>query len=91
MFIGYKDGDEKLTALYKDWLALFNKFFGFIQNTFSPDVIVLTGGVMKSSDIFLDDLKQNNPKCNLVKAYHDQDAGLIGSACFGLQKLGLLD
>jgi glucokinase len=91
MFIGYKNGDEALTALYKDWLNLFHKFFGFIQNTFSPEVIVLTGGVMKSADIFLKDLKENNPNCNLVKAYHDQDAGLIGSACYGLQKEGLLD
>lgn len=87
MFIGYQNGDKKLTALYKDWLDLFHKFFSFIQNTFSPEVIILTGGVMKSSHIFLDDLRENNPNCNLVKAYHDQDAGLIGSACYGIQKL----
>ncbi len=87
MFIGYQNGDDELTALYHDWLNLFHKFFEFIQSTFSPEVIVLTGGVMKSSHIFFNDLKEKNPNCNLVKAYHDQDAGLIGAGCYGIQKL----
>lgn len=85
MFYGYQNHDQKLTKLYWDWINLIHEFLSFIQNAFSPEVIVFSGGVMKSASIFFDDLKKANPQSHLVLAYHDQDAGLIGSACYGLQ------
>lgn len=64
MFIGYQNHDEKLTKLYHDWLDLLHEFLIFIQNTFSPEIIVFSGGVMKSASIFFEDLKNKIHKVN---------------------------
>ncbi len=85
VFQGYLNHDERLSHVYNDWLALMHDFLGFIQNTFTPDIIVFSGGVMKSSQIFFEDLKNQNPNCRLIAAHYDQDAGLIGAACYGIQ------
>lgn len=86
VFLGYQNHDPLSTKVYQDWLQLMQRFFSFIQNTFAPDVIVLTGGVMKSASIFFEDMKKMNPQSRLVMAFFDQDAGLIGAGCYGLQK-----
>lgn len=85
MFIGYQNHDINLTQLYFDWLNLLHEFLAFIQSTFSPEIIVFSGGVMKSASIFFEDLKKQNPQSKLIMAYHNQDAGLIGASCYGLQ------
>ena len=61
-----------------------------LQMLFDVDVFVLSGGVMKSSDLFIDDLSPlaNNmikqfplKPIKIVLAKFDQDAGLMGGAC----------
>ena len=61
-----------------------------LQMLFDVDVFVLSGGVMKSSDLFIDDLPQmaNDmilkfplKPIKIVLAKFDQDAGLMGGAC----------
>ena len=61
-----------------------------LQMLFDVDVFVLSGGVMKSSDLFSDDLPQlaNDmiikfplKPIKIVLAKFDQDAGLMGGAC----------
>lgn len=86
VFLGYQKQDPLCTKVYQDWLMLMHQFFSFIQDTFAPDVIVLTGGVMKSASIFFEDMKKMNAQSKLVPAYYDQDAGLVGAGCYGLQK-----
>ena len=62
---------------------------GSLVNILEPDVFVLGGGVMQSSEYFLDDLKkaidnyvfpQMKGKVRIEKAYFDQDAGIIGAS-----------
>lgn len=74
--------DELYMPAYHDWLNLISAFLQYIQKSFEPNIIVLTGGVMKSSKVFFDDLQVLNTNVLLARAQFDQDAGLIGAACY---------
>lgn len=84
LFALLENKNQRAIKVYNDWLNLLTQFFSFIQDTFEPNIIVVTGGVMKSSSVFWKELCKMNPKSNLAKCYFDQDAGLMGAACFGL-------
>jgi len=80
-----KKKDERILPIYQDWIKLFSQFFAMIQDTFQPDVFTLTGGAMKSADVFWDDMKAACPNCNLQKCHFGQEAGLIGAAVLAFQ------
>lgn len=71
--------------VYKDWIKMLSEWIEMNQENFSPDVFALTGGVMKSKDIFFEDLKRACPSATLVECACGQQAGLIGAAVFGFQ------
>ena len=77
--------DERALAIYADWLRLFAAWIKMNQETFQPEVFAFTGGVMKSKDIFFEDLQKACPFAHLVECGCGQYAGLIGSAVFGFQ------
>lgn len=64
------------------WIELLDILFKFIHNTFQPSMIILTGGVLKSKHLFLQQLQQRNPTLNIQFAQFGQDAGLMGAAEF---------
>ncbi|MDO5330245.1 MAG: ROK family protein [Bacillota bacterium] len=84
-FVGVKNKIDSLMPTYWNWLDLFARFIKSIQDAFQPEVFVLTGGVMKSADVFWDDLRQRCPESNLQKCHFSQEAGLIGAAVYGFQ------
>ncbi|MGI6714266.1 MAG: ROK family protein [Bacilli bacterium] len=85
-FSRVRAGDSKFLAIYQDWLELLGGFFAHIEKVFTPKVVALTGGVMRSEDVFLEDLRKRHPNLVLKRAQHLHDAGLIGTACFGFQQ-----
>lgn len=82
-----KNGYEPAKAIYRDWIKMLSEFFLMNQANFEPDVFTLTGGVMKSSDIFLEDLRLACPGCRIERCGFDQAAGLVGAAIFGFQNV----
>lgn len=92
-----KDKNDKLiTQIYDDWIVNLAAFIANNQLYFNVDKIVLSGGVMKSSKLFLDDLTSITnafiarypvKKINFVNAKFDQDVGFIGGASVGLSLL----
>ena len=78
-----RENDLLYLNVYQDWLRLIANFIKFIDKAFAPDVVVLTGGVMKSSDVFFDSLKKLVTPINLVPTHFSQDSGLIGAAAYG--------
>lgn len=74
-------------TVYNDWLDLLADFFKMIYEAFTPEIFTLTGGVMKSSDLFFDDLKKRLPGMRLEICGTGQNAGLLGSAVYGFQKV----
>ena len=85
-FTRVKEGDPSVKNTYEGWLNLLAGFISMIQDTFEPEVFTLTGGVMKSADVFLDDLRAKCPKSKIEKCHFGQEAGLVGAAVFGFQK-----
>jgi len=75
--------DEIYLKVYKDWLDLITQLIKLVDHAFCPDVIVLTGGTMKSSDVFFEDLCAAVKPANLVKSHFSQNSGLIGAAAYG--------
>lgn len=75
--------------IYETWLQLLSSQIANMQLNYNSDVIVLSGGVLLSKKIFLDDLEKtsnkfivNYPckKIKFVEAKFDQDSGLIAGA-----------
>ncbi len=81
-----KNGHELANRVYRDWIKLLAGFIEMNQENFQPEVFAITGGVMKSADIFWDDLVRNCPNSTLLKANAGQNAGLLGAAVYGFQK-----
>lgn len=82
-------GNPVALKIFSDWLDLMSRFFTNIQHLFEPDIIALTGGVMKSRDIFFDKLVKRLPKVHLVPAEFGDDAGLMGAALYAYQQLNV--
>lgn len=78
--------DPLALRVYEDWVALLGGWFSMVQDAFHPDVFALTGGVMKSADLFFEDLRVAAKGCHLECAGCGQRAGLLGAAAYGFQK-----
>ncbi len=88
-----RKGDILANAIFEEWIEMVGLFIANTQMEFNTDVIVLSGGVMKSSDLFLEKLqrKANNlierfplKPVKLELAHFDQDAGLMGGVSVAL-------
>lgn len=88
-----KKGDGLALTILNQWKEIVALYLANIQMEFNTDKIVLSGGVMKSSDLFFEDLKARSNKLierfplkpiNLVLAQFDQDAGLMGAVSVAL-------
>ena len=82
-----RNGHELANRVYRDWIKLISGFIAMLQEHFQPEAFAMTGGVMKSADIFWEDLKRNCPNSVLLKANAGQNAGLLGAAVYGFQNL----
>jgi len=83
--------------VYGIWLDLLSTWFANLQLLFDCEAYALSGGVMKSSDVFLAELeKLSNAKIAqwnlrpivLKDAKYKQDVGLAAGACLALRELG---
>ena len=79
--------DDKALYVYKEWLTILTDFITMVQNSYNPDIITFTGGVMKNKAIFFEDLCELNPNSNLTECYFKEGAGLMGSAIYAFYKL----
>ncbi|MFA5235530.1 MAG: ROK family protein [Bacilli bacterium] len=73
-------GNPQALAIFEDWLDLMATFLNRVQNLFEPDIIALTGGVMKSRDVFFEKLARKVHRVPVVPAEFGDDAGLMGAA-----------
>ena len=80
-----QNGHPEAKRIYKDWIKMLAEWFSMNQVNFEPDAFTLTGGVMKSKDLFLEDLRRACPECRIEECACGQEAGLVGAAVFGFQ------
>lgn len=81
-----KNSDPKAIYVYKQWLSVMTDFINMIEESYYPDVICVTGGVMKAKDIFFKDLCELNPLSNIVECAHSDKAGIVGAAIYAFQQ-----
>lgn len=85
--------NDKYIKVYNIWLRLLGLWFGNLHILFDCQSYALSGGVIQSSDVFLDDLQKvanasiaswhlNPVRFQIAK--YAQDVGLCGAACLPL-------
>lgn len=80
-FFLLKDRKDKLALkIYDVWIKNISSLIQYIKKYFEVDVIVMSGGVIKSSQYFFDDLIKLNPNVTIKIAKNSQNAGLIGAS-----------
>jgi len=94
LFAAVASNDSKAIKVYEDWLKIFGSYLANIQMCFEPEVIVMSGGVMKSEAIFINDLLSVANafvapfpvnKVRFVDASFAQDTGLTGGAALAME------
>ena len=68
---------EREDLSWDDWAARLQKYYGTLDRLFSPDLIVVGGGVSKEHENFLPKLKL---KAEIVPALKRNNAGILGAA-----------
>lgn len=84
----YLAGNEAAKEAYAEWRGIMKSFIRMIMDSYHPDVITLTGGVMRSHECFFNDLRKDSPDARLVHCRLHEDAGLIGAALYAFSESG---
>ena len=69
---------------WQPWARRLNKFFTQVERLFSPDLIIIGGGVSRKHDEFFPFLKV---QAELLPAQLRNQAGIIGAACLAAEKV----
>ena len=86
MFEKAGQGDEDANKLFNEWKYIIKSYFKLMDDSYLPDIFVVTGGLMKSKAMFFDDIKNSLPDTLIEECYFNEQAGLIGSAVYAFQK-----
>lgn len=87
MFAGVENKDENCMKLFEEWFDIIKRYFRLMQDSYLPDIFVVTGGFMKSKHLFFDRLKKELPDLNICECHFSEQAGLIGSAVYAFQNI----
>lgn len=77
-------------AMFEEWFDILNKYVKLMIDSYYPDIIVFTGGIMSQKDLFFDRLKKENEPTLIKECKYSTKAGLIGSATFAFLELGII-
>ncbi|MFA6829535.1 MAG: ROK family protein [Bacilli bacterium] len=95
-FDGVRLKDPKFIQVYNTWIGMLGIWFGNLQLMFDCQKYAVSGGVMRSGEIFLDDLVKvanasiagwNLHPIVLENAVFAQDVGIAAGACLALHEL----
>lgn len=86
----YISGDNKAKAIFNDWLKILNDFIKMIDDSYMPEIITVTGGVMKEKELFFDKIKDANPDLNIVETYFSEQSGLMGAAVYAFKMMKII-
>lgn len=85
MFDGVKAKDSEALRLYDEWFMILNKFVRLMIDSYTPDIICMTGGLMKAKDVFFKRLQDENPDANIVECHFSESAGIMGASVYAFQ------
>lgn len=73
---------EREGLSFTEWSKRLQKYYSTIERLFSPDLIIVGGGISKSHEEFLPLLKLNSP---IVPAQKRNNAGILGAAALAFK------
>ena len=85
MFHGIRENKPEALRLYDEWFMILNKFVRLMADSYSPDIICMTGGLMKAKDVFFKKLQKENPDLKIVECKFSEGAGIMGASVYALQ------
>jgi glucokinase len=85
MFDGVRKNDPEAVRLYDEWFSVLNKFVRLIIDSYNPDVICMTGGLLKDKDVFFEKLQKENPDANITLCHFSEGAGVMGASIYALR------
>jgi polyphosphate glucokinase len=74
---------ERDDLSYKDWAKRLQRYYSVLEALFSPDLIIVGGGVSKSWEEFLPLLELRAP---IVPAKLRNNAGILGAAALAVRQ-----
>ncbi|HAS56768.1 MAG TPA: hypothetical protein DCR94_06030 [Firmicutes bacterium] len=74
----YRQGDQIAKQLIEEYCLLLNKLIALIESKIHPELIILGGGLMNSSDVFAPYLKSSKAKIEFAKM--GNKAGCLGAS-----------
>ena len=75
---------ERDNLTWDKWAARLQKYFGTLEKLFTPDLIIVGGGVSKQYSEFLPKIKINTP---IIPAEKRNNAGILGAAALANKHL----
>lgn len=82
--------DKKSKEVFSDWVNILNDFIHMIQNSYEPDIICVTGGVMKQKELFFNKLIDLNPDSYIVECKLKENAGIYGAGVYALKMMKII-
>ena len=73
---------EREGLTFAEWAQRLQKYYSTVERLFSPDLIIVGGGISKSHEEFLPLLKLNSP---IVPAQKRNNAGILGAAALAFK------
>lgn len=86
MFDLASKGDKEGVRLFNEWKYIIKSYFKLMNDSYLPDIFTVTGGLMKSKELFFDEIKESLPDTIVEECYFSDKAGLMGSAVYAFQK-----
>ena len=77
--------DPEGLRLFNEWISIIKAYFKLMNDSYYPDIFVVTGGLMKSKHLFFDDIKKSLPDVEIRECQFSEQAGLIGSAVYAFK------
>ena len=86
MFELAEQGNKDGIRLFNEWKYIIKSYFKLMNDSYLPDIFVVTGGLMKSKALFFDEIKESLPDVLVEECHFNEQAGLVGSAVYAFQQ-----
>ena len=87
LFQRARSGDEEGVRVFNEWKYIITSYFKLMNDSYLPDIFVVTGGFMKEKDMFFEDIKKAVPDVIVSECHFNEQAGLFGSAVYAFQQV----
>lgn len=84
LFLKVKKGDKAAIKVLDEWIACLDKYIKLMNDSYLPDIIVFTGGFMKSKKYFFKKIIKQNKGLRIKECAFKEEAGLIGAGVLAL-------